>query len=175
MVRRLQEAFPDERDGTITGSTYNFARSDEVYRPAKGVLCLATFKAGGASHVPEPAKETETCSTETPGMSPAANMKDQLEKYVKRVKKFCESCRDKEAVTKQTLIAPLFRILGYDMTDPHECQPEYKPDFGEVRGRQPVDWAFFVNHCLAFLVEAKAVGKKIDRYDEQLGGYFNKA
>jgi len=37
-----------------------------------------------------------------------------------------------------------------------------------------VDWAFSVNGSLAFLVEAKAVGKKIDRYDEQLGDYYAK-
>ena len=71
------------------------------------------------------------------------------------------------------MIAPLFTILGYDVADPRECQPEYK-SFGKDRGKQPVDWAFFVNGSLAFLVEAKAVGKRIDRYDEQLGDYYGK-
>ena len=37
-----------------------------------------------------------------------------------------------------------------------------------------MDWAFSVNGSLAFLVEAKAVGKKIHRYDEQLGDYYAK-
>ncbi len=107
-------------------------------------------------------------------MSPAGNLKEEVERYVKRVTEFHESCRDSEAATKASLVMPLFKILGYDETDPRECQPEYKADFGKVRGKQPVDWAFSVNNSLAFLVEAKAVGKKIDRYDEQLGDYFGK-
>jgi len=38
-----------------------------------------------------------------------------------------------------------------------------------------VDWAFFVNGSLAFLVEAKAAGEEISRYDEQLGAYYAEA
>jgi len=108
-------------------------------------------------------------------MSSAGNLKEQLEQYVKRVKDFHESCRDNEAKTKQSLIAPLFTILGYDVTDPRVCDPEYKAKFDKkVRSKQPVDWAFSISGSLVFLVEAKAVGKKIDRYDEQLGDYFAK-
>ena len=107
-------------------------------------------------------------------MLPASNMKEQLEKYVIDVKDRYELCRGDEARTKAALIAPLFTILGYDVTNPRECQPEYKADFGKVRSKQPVDWAFSVNGSLAFLVEAKSVGKKIDRYDEQLGDYYAK-
>jgi hypothetical protein len=107
-------------------------------------------------------------------MSPASNFEDDLEKYVERVKEFHDSCRDSEAATKASLIMPLFKILGYDETDPRVCHPEDKAKFGTVKSKQPVDWAFSVNNSLAFLVEAKAVGKKIDHYDEQLGGYYAK-
>jgi hypothetical protein len=99
-------------------------------------------------------------------------MKEKLEQYVNRVKELYETCRDNEAATKAALILPLFTILGYDVADPRECKPEYKADFGEGRSKDPVDWAFSVNNSFVFLVEAKAVGKKIDRYDAQLGDYY---
>jgi hypothetical protein len=101
-------------------------------------------------------------------------MKEKLEQYVNRVKELYEACRDNEAQTKAALIVPLFTILGYDVTDPRECKQEYKADFGEGRGKEPVDWAFCVNDALAFLVEAKAVGKNLPPYDAQLSDYFGK-
>ena len=106
-------------------------------------------------------------------MSPTGNMKEQLEQYVKDVKDCYEQCRDNEAATKASLIVPLFTILGYHVADPGECKPEYKANFGKNnKARKAVDWAFFVNDALAFLVEAKAVGKKISTHDEQLRIYY---
>src|SRR5713226_9117704 len=73
-------------------------------------------------------------------------MKEQLEQHVKRVKELHELCCGNEQQTKQSLIAPLFAILGYDMTDPRECKPEYRMDFGKgERAATPVDWAFLIN------------------------------
>ena len=57
---------------------------------------------------------------------------------------------------------------------PLNATRKYRANFGTVKSRQPVDWVFFVNRALAFLVEAKAVRMKIDHYDEQLGGYYAK-
>ena len=67
---------------------------------------------------------------EDQSISPAGNLKEQVEQYVKRVTEFFGSCWDNEAATKACLIMPLFKILGFDETDPRECQPEYKADFG---------------------------------------------
>ena len=44
-----------------------------------------------------------------------------------------------------SLILPLFTILGYDYTDPRECIPEFKADFGKGRSVKPADWAFYQN------------------------------
>jgi hypothetical protein len=101
-------------------------------------------------------------------------MKDLLERFVKLVRERHEACHGNEAATKQSLIAPLFVILGYDMTDPRECKPEFKANFGENRSVKPIDWAFCVSDAISFLVEAKAEGKKIGSYDEQLGDYYAK-
>src|SRR4051794_19326104 len=99
-------------------------------------------------------------------------MKEQLEKYVKQVKEWHEHCRGSEQATKQSLIGPLFTLLGYNLTDPRECVPEYKADFGRDRATKPVDWAFYQNGRPIFFVEAKEAGKKLHGYDEQLGDYF---
>lgn len=102
-------------------------------------------------------------------------MKEQLEQHVKRVKELHELCRGNEQATKQSLIAPLFAILGYDMSDPRVCKPEYKADFGKgEKASTPVDWAFLINVVFAFFVEAKEVGAKLKKYAEQLGMYFGK-
>jgi hypothetical protein len=89
-------------------------------------------------------------------------VKEQLDKYIKQVKEWHEDCRGNEQQTKQSLIAPLFTILGYDMFDPRECKPEYRMDFGKgERAATPVDWAFLINGAFAFFVEAKEAGAKI--------------
>lgn len=104
-----------------------------------------------------------------------AYMKEQLELYVKQVKEWHGQCRNSEQQTKQSLIAPLFVLLGYNMTDPRECKPEYRMDFGKgKKATTPVDWAFLINGALAFFVEAKEAGAKITKYPEQLGMYFSK-
>src|SRR5262249_52764892 len=50
-----------------------------------------------------------------------------------------EHVRGNEQATKQSLVGPLFTILGYDLTDPRECIPEYRVDFGPRRPVKPED------------------------------------
>ncbi len=103
-----------------------------------------------------------------------SNLKESIEAYVKRVKDLSEHVRGNEQATKQSLIGPFFTMLGYDLTDPRECIPEYRADFGKERSAKPIDWAFLNNGSFAFFVEAKEVGKKLTGYDEQLADYFAK-
>jgi len=103
-----------------------------------------------------------------------ASLREQVEGYVKRVKELSEHVKGNEQATKQSLIGPFFSMLGYDLTDPRECVPEFKADFGRDRSTKPIDWAFLQNGSFAFFVEAKEVGKKLAGYDEQLGDYFAK-
>lgn len=102
------------------------------------------------------------------------DLKDALGNYVKRVKDLAEHVKGNEQATKQSLIGPLFSLLGYDLTDPRECVPEFKVDFGRERSAKPIDWAFQQNSRPIFFVEAKEVGKKLAGYDEQLADYFAK-
>lgn len=101
-------------------------------------------------------------------------VREQVENFVRRVKDLAEHVRGNEQATKQSLIGPFFSMLGYDLTDPRECIPEYKADFGKDRSTKPIDWAFLHNGTFAFFVEAKEVGKKLAGFDEQLADYFAK-
>ncbi len=103
-----------------------------------------------------------------------SNLYEQVQGYVKRVKELAEHVRGNEQATKQSLIGPFFTMLGYDLTDPRECIPEHRADFGKDRSAKPIDWGFKQNSSFIFFVEAKEVGKKLAVYDEQLGDYFAK-
>lgn len=104
----------------------------------------------------------------------SATLREQIDGYVKRVKDLAEHVRGNEQATKQSLIGPFFTMLGYDLTDPRECVPEYRADFGKERSSKPIDWAFLNGTTFAFFVEAKEVGKKLAGFDEQLADYFAK-
>src|SRR4051794_33510017 len=105
----------------------------------------------------------------------ATPMSEAITAYVKRVKELADHVKGNEQATKQSLIGPLLTTLGYDLTDPRECIPEYRVDFGLGRSVKPIDWAFLQNGKPIFFVEAKEVGKKLPGYDEQLADYFAKA
>jgi hypothetical protein len=102
-------------------------------------------------------------------------MKEAIEAYVQRVRDLAEHCTGNEQATKQSLIGPLFTMLGYDLTDPRECRPEHRADFGKDRSAKPVDWAFLKEGRPTFYVEAKEVGRKLAGFDEQLADYFAKS
>ena len=67
-----------------------------------------------------------------------------------------EHVRGNEQATKQSLVGPLFTTLGYDLTDPRECLPEYRVNFGPNRSVGPVDRVFLQNGHPIFAVQAKA-------------------
>jgi hypothetical protein len=101
-------------------------------------------------------------------------MREGIEQYRKRVADLQEHAKGNEQATKQSLIGPLFTLLGYDLTDPRECMPEFRADFGPGRSNKPVDWAFQRDGRPIFFVEAKECGKKLPAFDEQLSDYFAK-
>lgn len=101
-------------------------------------------------------------------------MEKRIEVFVQRVRDLAEHVKGNEQATKQAIIGPLFTALGWDLTDPRECLPEFRADFGQGRSVKPVDWAFLIANKPAIIVEAKEAGKSLGRYDEQLADYFAK-
>ena len=98
------------------------------------------------------------------------DFKDNLQKYIERLKNIKDSLQTEEA-TKMSLILPFFQILGYDVFDPLEFCPEYTADVGIKKGEK-VDYAILINGEPLFLIEAKTVGTKLDRHSAQLFRYF---
>jgi hypothetical protein len=103
-----------------------------------------------------------------------STLRDGIESYVKRVKDLADHLRGTEQTMKQSLIGPFFTMLGYDLTDPRECLPEYRADFGKERSVRPVVWGFKVSGTFAFFVEAEKVGTKGAGSAEQLADCFAK-
>lgn len=101
-------------------------------------------------------------------------LREEIDAYIKRVKELAEHVQGNEQATRQSLIGPFFALLGYDLTDPRECVPEYRADFGKGRSTKPIDWGFKIGGSFAFFVEAKEVGRKLAGFDEQLADYFAK-
>jgi hypothetical protein len=80
-----------------------------------------------------------------------ASLREQIEAYIKRVKDLAEHVKGNEQATKQSLVGPFLTMRGYDLTDPRECIPEYKADFGKDRSTKPIDWAFLHNGTFTFI------------------------
>ena len=56
-----------------------------------------------------------------------------------------------EEATKQSLILPFFKALGYDVFNPLEFCPEFNADFGIKKGEK-VDYAITLEEKLSILV-----------------------
>ena len=78
-----------------------------------------------------------------------------------------------EGQTKQSLILPFIRELGYDDGDPAEVDLEYKADVG-VKGGERVDYAIKQDGKPIMLIECKRLGHQFQADDiTQLYRYFN--
>ncbi len=79
---------------------------------------------------------------------------------------------DTEEATKNSLVLPFIRTLGYDIHDPTEVIPEFTADVGTKRGEK-VDYALIHNGKPAILVECKTHGSSLNHADvSQLLRYF---
>lgn len=97
---------------------------------------------------------------------------DEIRELAERALDLKEVLETEEA-TKNALIMPFIRLLGYDVFDPHEVVPEYTADVGTKRGEK-VDYAIFKNDSPAILFECKAAGVDLDKeHASQLFRYFS--
>lgn len=95
---------------------------------------------------------------------------DSLKQFSSRITTMQDNILTEEA-TKMSLIVPFFQLLGYDIFNPSEFCPEYTADVGIKKGEK-VDYAIIINNSPAILIEAKAINKKLDKYNSQLFRYF---
>lgn len=81
-----------------------------------------------------------------------------------------------EEAAKQALVIPLLQVLGYDVWDPREVQPEYIADFAKKKSNgqmEKIDYALHIEGAPVVFIECKAADKELDEHDSQLARYFN--
>ena len=95
---------------------------------------------------------------------------DLLKDHINHVQKYKNVVQNEEQ-TKQSLIMPFFKVLGYDVLNPFEFVPEYTADVGIKKGEK-VDYAIIIDDKPLILVECKSVQDDLDRHSSQLYRYF---
>jgi hypothetical protein len=100
---------------------------------------------------------------------------DELRQLAEQVRRRVGNVKSEEG-TKQALILPFFQVLGYDVYDPTEVQPEFVSDFAKKKSGgvfEKVDYAIHLNGAPVMLVECKVAGSEPQDADGQLARYFN--
>lgn len=98
----------------------------------------------------------------------------KLQKDIEKLKDFAihnKSSFKNEEITKQTLILPFIKILGYDHKDPNEIKAEYSPE--NAPNSLKVDYCMCLNHKNCIYIEAKSFGKNLKRYTDQMKKYYD--
>ncbi len=78
-----------------------------------------------------------------------------------------------EEATKNALVMPFLRTLGFDVFDPSQIVPEFTADVGLKKGEK-VDYAVRINDRIEYILEAKAVSANLSQAQySQLYRYFS--
>jgi hypothetical protein len=78
-----------------------------------------------------------------------------------------------EEATKNALVMPMLRALGYDVFDPAIVIPEFTADFGTKKGEK-VDYAIRINGDIQILIECKPIRSDLAiSHASQLYRYFS--
>ena len=97
---------------------------------------------------------------------------DQLQELSIKASKICNLLQTEEA-TKNALVMPFIKILGYDIFDPTEVIPEFIADVGIKKGEK-VDYAIQKDGKIIMLFECKHCGGDLSiSHASQLFRYFS--
>jgi len=96
---------------------------------------------------------------------------DQLAELGRQSADWVSSINTEEA-TKNALVMPFIKALGYNIFDPTEVIPEFTADIGEKKGEK-VDYAIMKDQKPIILVECKPCGSELNaNWATQLQRYF---
>ncbi|MDQ1589376.1 MAG: putative type restriction endonuclease [Pyrinomonadaceae bacterium] len=96
---------------------------------------------------------------------------DELKALAGKVPALCDVLQTEQA-TKNALVMPFIRILGYDIFDPMEVVPEFIADVGIKKGEK-VDYAIKKDDKIIMLFECKHCGGDLNiKHASQLFRYF---
>jgi hypothetical protein len=99
------------------------------------------------------------------------DFKDQIKQLGDRVAKMLPQIQTEEA-TKTSLTLPFIQILGYDIFNPAEVNPEFIADLGIKKGEK-VDYAIMKGGDPILLIECKHHKEKLDPHNSQLFRYYH--
>jgi predicted type IV restriction endonuclease len=99
------------------------------------------------------------------------DFKDQVLQFASRVEKLCSQIQTEEA-TKNALIMPFIQLLGFDVFNPFEVNPEFVADLGIKKGEK-VDYAIMNEGKPILLVECKHYTQDLNPHNSQLFRYFH--
>lgn len=99
------------------------------------------------------------------------DFKDQITQLASRVEKMLPQIQTEEA-TKNALVMPFIQIMGYDVFNPFEVNPEYIADLGIKKGEK-VDYAIIKDGDPTILIECKHHLENLDPHNSQLFRYFH--
>ena len=100
---------------------------------------------------------------------------DEITRHAEQIKTRLPFIKGEEAA-KQALVVPFLQVLGYDVWDPREVQPEYIADFAKKKSNgqmEKIDYALHMGGAPAVFIECKSADKELDEHDAQLARYFN--
>lgn len=99
------------------------------------------------------------------------DFKDQITQLAQRVEKMLPQIQTEEA-TKNALVMPFIQILGFDVFNPFEVNPEFVADIGIKKGEK-VDYAIMKDGEPIIIIECKHHLEKLDPHNSQLFRYFH--
>lgn len=99
------------------------------------------------------------------------DFKDQIAQLASRVEKMLPQIQTEEA-TKNALVMPFIQIMGYDVFNPFEVNPEFIADLGIKKGEK-VDYAIMKDGEPTILIECKHHQENLDPHNSQLFRYFH--
>lgn len=99
------------------------------------------------------------------------DFKDQITQLALRVEKMLPQIQTEEA-TKNALVMPFIQILGFDVFNPFEVNPEFIADIGIKKGEK-VDYAIMKDGEPIIIIECKHHLEKLDPHNSQLFRYFH--
>jgi len=99
------------------------------------------------------------------------DFKDEVKQFGLRTEKMLPQIQTEEA-TKNALIMPFIKLLGFDVFDPFEVNPEFIADIGIKKGEK-VDYAIMKDGEPIIIIECKHHLEKLDPHNSQLFRYFH--
>jgi len=99
------------------------------------------------------------------------DFRDLILQFAGRVEQLCPQIQTEEA-TKNALIMPFIQLLGYDVFNPFEVNPEFVADIGIKKGEK-VDYAIMREGKPVLLIECKHYSENLDPHNSQLFRYFH--